>query len=215
MQELSVSNLTEDIILVEAKQKSLSQAFLRVEEFYESPEFRGKVFTVKQFKAWYKKKKGQFSYYKDWTGFNVPGEIWIKFFDGRFHPLDPIEQSLHLKVKEKIKNRTKFYVIGVSDVEYDATLLHEMVHALFYLSPNYKRAVNRVLNRHRISRLKKYLIKAGYSEGSLTDEMNAYLVADNDYLLKKGIGNTQASVTLKGLFNKYAKKFNLPLVSVR
>lgn len=52
-------------------QEQLASTFLRFQEHYESPEFRGKIFTLDEYKEWYMTnspnsiKKGIFTYYED------------------------------------------------------------------------------------------------------------------------------------------------------
>jgi len=51
---------------------------LRFEEYYESPRFKGRIFTFDEYRKWYVKnspkgkKTGRFTYYSDWSGFNIP-----------------------------------------------------------------------------------------------------------------------------------------------
>src|ERR1035438_5938399 len=62
-------------------QNKLARAFIRLQEFYESPypTIRRKYFTVDQFAKLYTKTFGEFSYYTDWHGFNLPGNIVQQF----------------------------------------------------------------------------------------------------------------------------------------
>ncbi|OGZ16930.1 MAG: hypothetical protein A3H76_05890 [Candidatus Lloydbacteria bacterium RIFCSPLOWO2_02_FULL_54_12] len=54
--------------------KLLAMTFVRMQEYYESgsPRFRGRIFTLGEFKDWYRKERGRWSYANDWSGFNVP-----------------------------------------------------------------------------------------------------------------------------------------------
>lgn len=60
--------------------------FLRFQEHYESPEFRGKIFTLEEYQRWYiahsprGQTTGAFTYEEDWTGFNIPSEILDPFY---------------------------------------------------------------------------------------------------------------------------------------
>ncbi|MEK7106247.1 MAG: ABC transporter ATP-binding protein, partial [Patescibacteria group bacterium] len=68
------------IYLVEAPtQYALASTFLRFQEHYESPKFRGQFFSLEEFMDWYAEEYGNFTYYKDWTGFNIPSYILKSF----------------------------------------------------------------------------------------------------------------------------------------
>ncbi|HVY01919.1 MAG TPA: hypothetical protein VHA12_04110, partial [Candidatus Nanoarchaeia archaeon] len=76
----------------------LTSTFLRFQEHYESPKFRGKIFSLEEYKKWYisnspkGKETGKFTYYEDWSGFNIPGHVLEPFFQGKFDPLSLEEQ---------------------------------------------------------------------------------------------------------------------------
>src|SRR3990167_8171616 len=95
-------------------QEELTTTFLRFQEHYESPEFKGKIFTLEEFKKWYilnspnGKKTGRFTYYEDWAGFNIPSEVLEPFYEGKFNPLADYEQKFLDLFKEKRDG--KFYV---------------------------------------------------------------------------------------------------------
>ena len=59
----------------------LCMSFVRVQEFYESPEFKGRYFTLEEFIDWWSIKMshihGAFDYPARWGGFNVPGEVML------------------------------------------------------------------------------------------------------------------------------------------
>lgn len=62
----------------------LAMTFLRMQEWYESPKFHHKHFTLEAYMRWYQKAygKGTFSYPKDWTGFNVPSTAVLAIMNG-------------------------------------------------------------------------------------------------------------------------------------
>jgi hypothetical protein len=80
-------------------QIDLTSTFLRFQEHYESPFFKGKYFTLDEFKEWYiktspnGKKSGKFTYYTDWGGFNIPSYILKPFYNGAFNPLSENEKQ--------------------------------------------------------------------------------------------------------------------------
>lgn len=186
----------------------LASTFLRFQEHYESPEFSGKVFSLEEYKQWYTKVNGKFSYYEDWVGFNVPGHILKPFYDGKFDPLSLKEDGLLHLFKDKTEN---FYIIGTSLENGAEYLKHEIAHGLFYLRPDYKKNVLEVLSRFETTGIREYIknLNSGYSEAVLDDEANAYLVADLDLLKAECAvepGYQKLHSELKGLFNEELRK---------
>ena len=108
--------------------------FLRFQEHYESPGFKGTVFTWAQYVAWYKRVRGRFSYAWDWGGFNVPGHILTPFRQGTFDPLTRREKGL---LQALTMVRPQDYVIGTLDEDPEA-LAHELAHAFWHLDPEYR-----------------------------------------------------------------------------
>ena len=81
-------------------QHDLTSTFLRFQEHYESPRFKGEVFTLDEFQDWYIKNSpngietGKFTYHTDWNGFNIPSHILKPFYEGKFDPLSFDEQAI-------------------------------------------------------------------------------------------------------------------------
>ena len=155
-------------------QYRLAATFLRFQEHYESPQFRKKIFTLEEFMDWYATERGNFTYYGDWSGFNVPSWVLKPFFDGLFNPLSNKEQAL-LDVLKDVKD--DYYVIGVSNEIgiQDALLKHEFLHGLFYTVPHYRSDVQETLRALDISKICSALgSKAGYAPEVFEDETHAY-----------------------------------------
>lgn len=88
------SRIAKDIYLLRFKtQYELAATFLRVQEHYESPRFHGRIFSLEQFMDWYAKRYGNFTYYEDWAGFNVPSTALQPFYEGKFDPLSEKEKE--------------------------------------------------------------------------------------------------------------------------
>lgn len=165
-------------------QEELSRALVRFQEHYESPEFRGKVFTLGQFKDWYARSRGGFTYYDDWDGFNFPDYVLRLFIQGLFDPLLGEEQEI---VNLFGPRTDKYYIIGTHLGSKDA-IDHETAHALFYLSDSYKKAVEKAIAEHDpefVTALKASLTLMGYCDEVLIDECNAYMAASPDYVEEK------------------------------
>ncbi len=169
-----------------SSQEELCKTFIRFQEYYESPEFKDKIFTLGQYKQWYSEQYGAFTYYEDWNGFNIPGWVFLPFVQGLFDPLTKQEQLLLDKVQ--YHSLDSLYVIGTHSGGDDGTLIHELRHAKFSLNSKYKESVLREidLNKNHTVHLEDWIINKGYNIGVLKDEVNAYL-SDLDHLEDEGI----------------------------
>jgi hypothetical protein len=153
----------------------MASTFLRFQEHYESPRFRGKVFTLEQFMDWYASQQthGDFTYYKDWTGFNIPSSVLDRFRRGDFDPLSAKEKEL-LALFAGVPGR--FYLIGTAGaVPDEETLRHELAHSLFYTRADYRRAVLAELRGADLTPVFAALKRLGYHRSVWLDEANAYL----------------------------------------
>lgn len=192
-------------LLTFENQYEITSTLLRFQEYYESPKFQNKIFTLNEYKKWYTKQKGKFSYYSDWNGFNFPSSILKPFYDKKFNPLSDKEKKI-LKIFES--NKEKYYVIGVHK-KYPASkylLRHETAHALFYLDPIYKKATLKLIKSINHKKLKNKLRKTdGYSKDVLNDEIQAN---HQTYFNKFCILNPINVFKFRKLFNKHLKKYN-------
>ena len=109
---LKCKEIVKDIYQISfSSRKELTRTFLRFEEYFESPKFRGKIFSLNEFKKWYTanspegKKTKRFTYYEDWHGFNIPSEILGPFYGGRFNPLSNEEKAVLRLFKNKRKKK--------------------------------------------------------------------------------------------------------------
>ena len=162
------------ILLIFKNQFEITSTFLRFQEHYESPKFRGKIFTLAEFKKWYTDVKGRFSYYTDWNGFNIPSQILQPFYSGKFNPLSVKEEKLLQKLQSE---KGKFYVIGIhKDINnLSALLKHEIAHGLFYTDKIYKKKVLAILQKFNLEEIKRELKSSeGYHDDVLDDEVHAY-----------------------------------------
>ena len=187
---LKMKKVTDRIVLVWAKtQEELNTAFLRPQEFYESPEFQGKIFTLGQYRQWYSEKNGGMTYLTDWSGFNLPSKAFAPFFNGLFDPLLPGEQQL----VDWLKYRTDEYAVIAAMPNGDA-LEHELCHALWATSNEYQVRCGELVEKFgnedgpQYAALEKWILEGGYNPSVVSDEIHAYISADRDWLLeKKGI----------------------------
>ena len=185
-------NVTNRIhLLIFDTQKDVASTFLRFQEHYESPEFRGKIFSLEEFKKWYVqnspkgKETGEFTYYSDWNGFNIPSSVLKPFYQGKFDPLSEQER----KFLERFKDEPEpFYVIGVhrATKKFYALLGHEVAHGLFYTDETYRNEVLKLLSKFDTELIREELRSKGYHEQVLDDEVHAYII-DTDRKIKAPI----------------------------
>ena len=101
-----------------------------------SPKFHDSIFTLEEYMDWYAaENKDTFSYYEDWTGYNVPSSAFRPFYKGEFDPLSEKEKQL-LRLFRGLRGR--FYVIAVFDADRGHSLKHELAHALYFIDDEYK-----------------------------------------------------------------------------
>ena len=173
------------IYAIESKTaKEVAKIFVRLQENYESPEFRDKVFTLRQFISYYKKftKKSKFTYYRDWGGFNVPSYIVDRFANGEFGKLRREEKWLLNQIK-KANVKGKFYLLGYPKRS-AAAKKHEIAHGMFYTLPEYRDDVLRALDDFNMKThpLAVYLRNIGYHEAVIVDEFHAWILTEKDHL---------------------------------
>ena len=205
--KITKQSINEKIFLLGFEtQFDLCSTFLRFQEYYESPEFKGRIFTLDEYKRWYSEIKGSFSYYTDWSGFNIPSEALIPFLEGKFDPLSSEEQQL-LGMFENLQH--PYYIIGVSgdlDSEQKRKLInHEIAHGLFSTNLKYKTEVLNTLAQYNLDGFKNWLRSlGGYHESVLDDEVNAYTLFGSDKVTFEV--PTKMKEELQVIFNHYLIK---------
>jgi hypothetical protein len=189
----------------------MCDGLMRFQEHYESPKFRGLIFTRDEFEKWYKDdtQSTSFNYHYDWSGFNFPSYIVEPFLEGKFDPLTPAEAKI-LDALRGIK--LPYYVIGTSGslADEDITMKHELAHALFYLDETYKQSCLDIVKDAEQKESKEfndftsYLKSIGYCDSVIYDEIQAYSICGGVGMVKRF--NSLYSLvnpSLSSLFNKH------------
>ena len=156
----------------------LTSTMMRFQEFYESPnpKFRGKYFTHEQYMDWYAQdNKGNMSYFTDWSGFNIPGETLFDWW-AYSQKISTKEDKLYRMVISNIDYDKPFYLIATYKGGKSSILDHEIMHALYYLKPDYRKAVNKLLAKYNLKSFYKVLASYGYTSKVFKDEAQAYIL---------------------------------------
>ncbi len=180
--------------------REMASTFLRFQEYYESPNpaFRGHSFTLDQYKEWYTEQVGSFSYYTDWSGFNIPGEVLKPFEEGQFDPLSDQELGL-LEAVSGISRKKRFYLIAANDPR---SMAHEMAHALWYVERTYQKKMTALLNKIPSAFKDQFLgtlRNTGYCSDVIEDELQAYLMGDHMFFQWQGMDVTPYSSTIAAM----------------
>jgi hypothetical protein len=173
-------------------------SFVRMQEFYESPKFKGKYFTLEQYMDYWSREfgKGSFTYPSVWNGFNLPGKVladwWDRFDnDRRYREKVVLEKITDLMQKERkgsilfpgeirrfSDQMEKIYIIGAHKGKDSSRIIeHELSHALYYLYPEYRKSCQKLLkgvSKKDYRDAKKELINQGYCKKVIDDELQAY-----------------------------------------
>lgn len=159
----------------------LGMLFLRVQEFYESPnpDYRGKSFRLLDYMRWYcttQSDEKSFTYFSDFEGFNIPSDELEKAM--LLHNPDPNNYDLAMsQIYAEVKTRQKgpFYLIGARGTDMPV-LAHETAHGMFYLMPEYRAKMTKLVEElPEFGEIAGFLQKDGYSDHVMVDEIQAYL----------------------------------------
>lgn len=162
-------------------QEELGNTFIRFQEHYESPKFRGQIFTVGQVRSWYATVYGANTYQLDWSGYNLPSTTLKPFREGLFDPLTKQEKELLQLLKYR---HDSFYIIGAQTQD---VLRHELAHALYHYSIKYKVSIDQLIKKYQkdLKATTKYILDKGYDKSVINDELQAYITDNDDEFIKK------------------------------
>lgn len=202
--------------LVFPSQNLLASTMLRFQEYFESPRFKGKIFSLEEYKNWYIETNGDFTYYSDWIGFNIPSEVLIPFYDGKFNPLSEHERKL-LELVSEIKQERFYLIATVEDANVEDTL-HELLHGLFYLFPQYAKGAKETLKTFtkEVEIFEKFLRKKqGYCPEVFQDEIVAYLLDGDPKIINSlNVSENDLGAIREALHVVFFKHFKIDPLSI-
>lgn len=159
----------------------MNMTMVRLQEFYESPEFANKYFTLEEYMDWYAynehdsgKKitfKG-FDYLTRVVGTNIPGN-YIKEFRTLFTDLSKRERLL-FDIVDSFNVNFSYIISSFTNPEQFEDLQHELAHARYDFDKDYARTVELIVLKYFTSSFNNAIIKRGYSESNVIDEMHAF-----------------------------------------
>lgn len=167
-------------IVSDEKKETIANAFIRFQEYYENPVFKGKKgFTVQDIETWWASKDPTESYYSYWSGFNIPGWVMLDIVkSSTYYPLSTLELDL-IALFEDIPSLElgKGVILGIGD-DTDDVFDHELAHAMFATDMYYKS--QQIRNVYELPQdvydsLFKDLLELGYHQSVVIDEIQAYL----------------------------------------
>lgn len=200
----------------------VAATMLRPQEFYESPEFKDRFIVLEKYMDWYAEQQGNFTYYSDWSGFNIPDNVLRQFFEVHWEYLSIKEHRLYLALAPWLERKDPFYVIATSKEGLErkgpSLLDHEMSHAFFYTLPEYKALMQGYIAEfsegYRGAVYTK-LGEMGYHPSVFEDECHAYHAADSfsKQIERFGHGAENGSdvlptVSIAALFTTTRHQFN-------
>lgn len=181
--DITVDQLEPDTYqLVFKNQRDLAQSMMRLQEYYEgaSDEIRGQYFTLEQFLHHFTDTNGQFNYTHTWSGFNVPGAVverWYRLFRERDGLTHKEQQLMATLIQARGGAHENWYLIAATDGARQ-TIKHELAHARYYLKEDYRTKCDELtaqLPSKDRKMMRQMLIKMGYADEVIPDEIQAYL----------------------------------------
>lgn len=189
----------------------LNFAICRVQEFYENPDqwIRDSFFEFEDLIYSMGKQHKILSY--DWMGFNIPGVDVDRFLDMYDEQLRPCEEEWVLETEQYRNEQRPYYLIATSQFpkkDEKSTLNHELAHAFFCLDKTYQKKMKELLKeipKPTKEKIKKELLRIGYTKYVVEDEAHAYLATSTDKHLKDllGIKNPKIAKPFRSEYKRY------------
>jgi hypothetical protein len=151
---------------------------------------------------------GKISYFREWTGFNIPGNV-INDWKVTTEELTPYEFLMFNQLKEaKLDTKKPYYIIGALE-SHKRTIKHEIAHALYSTNSDYFDEMSKLTGdlylykEKHFNKIRDNLIKMGYNRTVVLDEIQAYLSSEKTEYLKKEIYKDIEEI--KPILKKYRK----------
>ena len=198
------------LILEYPSKKEMNLSFFRISEFSEGQPELQKFYTPDKWLDIWSTKSGNIKYFSYFDGHNVSKETIIRFSMVLSGNISDREMEI---IKACYELEEGGYVIAMEEGD-DITLKHELSHGLTYQYPEYNIRALSILNQLPETtkiKFRKGLLKMGYIESVLNDEMIAYLTAyhqpefDECFKTIKLSEVLDATIQLNQLYDAYSK----------
>ena len=174
----------EGVYLIECEDRvDLGFLCLRLQEFYESPKYKGIYFDLVDLIYDYTKKSDNLSwnYCRDWEGYNIPDFVFRNIFGATFvrNQFDNLMYDVYNTILKRIGNK-KWCCIGIQTGN-EECLAHEISHCLYYLNKNYNKEMSALVKEIKVHTPNKYkfivndLKNTGYCDDVIEDEVISYI----------------------------------------
>jgi len=203
-------------LLLEFKtQKDLALAFCRIEEYYEGqPKLNRNYISFVDFIDFFMKDNGTIEYFNYWTGFNIPGNVYIEWAQKNMEDKTYWELALADAVSKKLDISKPFYIIGGKKGDVNV-IDHEIAHALYYMNTEYKDLMDTANYqfyknlRIEYSKMVKKLKKMGYGDNVIKDEVQAYMSTSTKKELVETFGLDFDRIKgFRDLYRKVLSRYN-------
>jgi|GEM_PF-4575272 len=195
----------EDILsIIYPSQYFLTSSVIRIQEFDNSID--SNKFTLDSILDAYVYKHGKLSYFSDWAGFCITDETIKGFYDSLKLSLSDKEKVFFSAIKKNIKNWKNSRYCVVCSTNNKSDFKHELAHCFFYLYKDYENEMTEMVKKLSFfSKIRKKLIKLGYSSDSIIDECQAYLSTSNQKFLKEvfNISTNLEILKFRQVYNKF------------
>ena len=193
----------------------LCMSLVRLQEFYESPAFKGRYFTFEEYMDYWSRDFGHgvFDYPVVWGGFNIPGNIVLKWFQWFGCNMRPRELELFEVILMNIPlydfKKSYFIFVAKDSKDLEGTLRHEIAHGMYSLVDEYKTACDKLLKnvaKKPYDIAVKQLIKMGYDDEMIMDELQAYWSTTEELSIHKSL---KVRSTFKTNYEIWREKLNV------
>lgn len=196
--------------------------FLRAQEYYESNDdkFKGSSFKILDYIEYYAKTNElHFSYADDFVGFNVPGEVLDYIYGEDDHifsaqingdsrnKYDDVMLNVVRTIHSIVGRGERYYLIGAKEGD-EETVDHELAHAFWYVSDEYREEQMQNITNCGESLKEKVvdcLVKSKYSLDVADDEYQAYFSTGLDSELEEAVGKRNVKKVTKPFINTFKK----------
>lgn len=224
----SVSFIRPNVLhIIADTQYDATAMMIRISEFYESslPSIRYNLFTLDEVQdAYASLNNNEMTYYEDWTGFNIPGDVVMSFYrsysQSSFTELSRRELLLHQMLRQHCPqmvsvDAAQYYLI-VTCRGCESALNHELAHAYWYMNSEYRDKMTAMMTACRqpltaigeqLFLLEMNLSEMGYSHDVLEDELQAYMSTSSFRYMCRELDwpNTAAG---RELYDNFCKPFH-------